>query len=533
MNIIFLSFIVILYLIITAFLGYLGFRQTKSATDYLLAGRKVHPVIMAISYGATFISTSAIVGFSGASAVYGMGILWLTFLNILVGIFIAFAIFGKRTRKMGHNLDAHTFPEFIGKRYDSRFLQTFSGLLIFLVMPIYAGSVIFGGAQFITETLKINYDIALLFFVSVVAVYVVMGGLKGVMYTDAFQGTIMFIGMAILLVFTYSKLGGVIQAHTSLTSLKSEAIRLFGSLGHQGWTSMPKTGSVLWWQLVSTIIMGVGIGVLAQPQLIVRFMTVKSNRELNRAVLVGGIFILMMTGVAYIVGSLSNVFFNNTIGKVAFLAVQKKTDNILPLFINMAMPSWFTAIFMVTLLAAAMSTLSSQFHTMGSAFGRDFLEKGIGYSKGNSLLNTRIAMCITIVISAFIAYALPHFFEQGTAIIAIGTAIFFGICAASFLPIYFGALYLKSTTKAGAIACFLSGFLTSTFWICFVHIKESKPLGLCRMLFNVDSLFSSAQLQNIDPIVVALPVSILCTIIVSLFTKPPKQSQIEVAFKGL
>ncbi len=533
MNIIFLSSIVILYLIITAFLGYLGFRQTKSATDYLLAGRKVHPVIMAISYGATFISTSAIVGFSGASAVYGMGILWLTFLNIIIGIFIAFAIFGKRTRKMGHNLDAHTFPEFIGKRYDSKFLQMFSGLLIFLVMPLYAGSVIFGGAQFITETLKINYDVALLFFVSIVAVYVVMGGLKGVMYTDAFQGAIMFVGMAILLIFTYSKLGGVVQAHTSLTSLKPEAVRLFGALGHQGWTSMPKTGSVLWWQLVSTIIMGVGIGVLAQPQLIVRFMTVKSNRELNRAVLVGGIFILTMTGVAYIVGSLSNVYFNNTLGKVAFLAVQKKTDNILPLFINIAMPSWFTAVFMVTLLAAAMSTLSSQFHTMGSAFGRDFLEKGIGFRKGNSLVNTKIAMCVTIVISAFIAYALPHFFEQGTAIIAIGTAIFFGICAASFLPIYFGALYLKSFTKAGAIACFLSGFLTSTFWICFVHIKESKPLGLCRMLFNVDSLFSSAQLQNIDPIVVALPVSILCTIVVSLFTKPPKQSHIDVAFKGL
>ena len=114
----------LLYLAVTAGLGYLGFKQTTSAKDYLLAGRKVHPVIMAISYGSTFISTAAIVGFGGAAAVFGMGILWLTVLNIFLGIFIAFIVFGKPTRRMGHMLDAHTFPEFIGKQ-----LQGFSTVM--------------------------------------------------------------------------------------------------------------------------------------------------------------------------------------------------------------------------------------------------------------------------------------------------------------------------------------------------------------------------------------------------------------------
>ena len=84
----------LIYLAITAGLGYLGYTQTKSAKDYLLAGSKVHPVIMAISYGSTFISTAAIVGFGGAAAVFGMGVLWLTVLNIFLGIFIAFVVFG-------------------------------------------------------------------------------------------------------------------------------------------------------------------------------------------------------------------------------------------------------------------------------------------------------------------------------------------------------------------------------------------------------------------------------------------------------
>ena len=100
---------VVAYLCIIGFLGFRGYQTTKSATDYMIAGRKVHPYIMAMSYGATFISTSAIVGFGGAAGVFGMGLLWLTFMNIFIGIFIAFWIFGGRTRRMGLRLDAHTF----------------------------------------------------------------------------------------------------------------------------------------------------------------------------------------------------------------------------------------------------------------------------------------------------------------------------------------------------------------------------------------------------------------------------------------
>ncbi len=100
----------LIYLFAIGYLGYQGYRQTKTASDYLVAGRNANPVIMALSYGATFISTSAIVGFGGAAANFGMGVLWLTVLNIFMGIFIAFVVFGNPTRRMGHHLDAHTFP---------------------------------------------------------------------------------------------------------------------------------------------------------------------------------------------------------------------------------------------------------------------------------------------------------------------------------------------------------------------------------------------------------------------------------------
>ena len=531
-----LTSVVLVYLCVVGYLTAKAYKTTSDASDYMVAGRKIHPFVMAMSYGATFISTSAIIGFGGAAAVFGMSLLWLTFLTIFVGVFIAFVFFGRRTRIMGQNMNAHTFPEFLGIRFQSRALQGAAGTLIFLAMPLYASVVLMGGAKFVAQILAVDYNVALFFLTIIIAIYVIMGGLKRVMYTDAFQGTIMFGGMLILLVFTYQKLGGVISAHEQLTAMKEIAVKIFGAKGHTGWTSFPSFGSEYWIVVVTTIILGVGVGVLAQPQLIVRFMTVRSNRELNRAVLIGGVFIMVAVGVAFIIGALSNVFFYSydevTKGKIALLAADKNVANIIPMYISHAMPQWFTAIFMITLLSAAMSTLSSQFHAMGTSLGRDIYEKALGL-KGNSVLITKVGILFAIVVSYFLAWGLPYFFEGGTAIIARGTAIFFGICAAAFLPIYFGAIYFKKMSTTGAYAGFITGTCVSLFWLFFIHIKESKPLMVCRALFGVDSLAEGSAWAIIDPLVIALPASALATLAFGFVGKKVTDAHIGSCFKNI
>ncbi|MDD2654184.1 MAG: sodium:solute symporter family protein [Candidatus Omnitrophica bacterium] len=529
-NILILTIVVVAYLFIIGYLGYYGYRKTKTALDYLVAGRNIHPVVMAISYGATFISTSAIVGFGGAAGMFGMGLLWLTFLNIFVGIIIAFILFGKRTRKMGHNLDAHTFPELIGKRFRSPFIQGFSGLTIFLFMPLYAAAVLIGAARFIETTFstQINYNVALLIYTLIISAYVLAGGLKGVMYTDAVQGAIMFVGMSILLIFTYSKLGGIIAAHQALGAITDKVPAKLVAIGHLGWTSMPKFGSNLWWTLVSTIVMGVGVGVLTQPQLAVRFMTVKSNKEINRGVAVGGLFILMMTGVAFIVGALSNVYFlnNPNFGKISLEVAGGNVDKIIPTYINSALPVWFVYVFMMTLLSAAMSTSSSQFHSLGTAIGRDFFERIIlrGKQSPYTVLITRIGIIIGVLVTVALGYRLPG------SIIAVATAIFFGLCANAFLPTYIGALFWKGMTKTGAIASILTGTFGTILWLLFIHQKESEALGLCKLLFNKPTLASFPWVV-VDPIVAILPISLIVAIVVSLMTKKPSKEHLDNCFR--
>jgi SSS family solute:Na+ symporter len=523
-------FAVIIYLLIIAYLGYRGWRVTVTATDYIIAGREVHPYVMAMSYGATFISTSAIIGFGGAASLFGMGILWLTWMNVFFGILIAFAIFGKRTRRLGHVLDAHTFPELLGRRYQSIFIQGFSGIVIFLFMPIYAAAVLIGISRFIEVYLHVPFAVGLLAFSLILAMYVILGGLKGVMYTDAFQGTIMLITMIILLVYTYILAGGVIPAHQFLADMTYLVPEKLTRLGHRGWTEMPSLGSPYWWILVSTIICGVGIGVLAQPQLVVRFMTVKRDRALNRAIPVGGIFILGMTGIAFTVGNLTNVIFYEAFGKISIVLAEGNIDKVIPLYIGKIMPGWFGTLFLLAMLAASMSTLSSQYHAGGTSLGRDFYEKGIRGERvehgERTVFVTRLGIALSILLCIFFSLIFSP------SIIAVATAIFFGLCGATFLPSFIFGLYWKGMTKAGAVTSILGGFITSMIWMGFFHAREAHALGFAKHLFGKSTL-AGFPWTLIDAQFIALPISFILAIVVSLFSVKLPHKHIERCWKYL
>jgi SSS family solute:Na+ symporter len=505
--------VVVAYLLCTGFLGWLGYRHTRGAADYLVGGRETHPVVMAVAYGSTFVSTSAIVGFGGTAALFGMGLLWLTALNILVGVFIAFVVFGRRTRALGAELDAHTFPELLGRRFQSRFIQGLTGGTIATLMPLYAAAVLIGGARFAQVQLQVDYDAALVMFALITVGYVLFGGIKGVIYTDAFQGAIMLAGMVTLLAVTYVTLGGP-SSHAALTALAPSVPPGLVAQGHRGWTSMPAFASPLWWQLVSTIILGVGVGVLAQPQLTVRFMTVKSGRDLNRALVPGSIFILMMTGVAFVVGALSNLYFVRQRGQTALQVVADPVtgapniDLVIPTYVQSAMPEWFGYLFMLTLLAAAMSTLSAQFHVIGTAVGHDLFSEALtaGRHRARSLTISKLGVAGAFVATVILAFKLPP------GVVAIATSLFFGVCAAAFLPAFVAALFVPRATRGGVIAGMLTGIVTWAFWVTFVHQRESAPLGLSMMLFGSPSLATGTMWAVVDPIVIALPLSSIVTV---------------------
>ena len=514
-------FIIMLAIFIaaTAFLGWYGYKHTKSNDQFLLGRNKTSPLIIALSYGATFLSASAVVGFGGQSAKYGMVMIWLVVLNLMIGLVVAFLIYGKRTRRIGKEVGAFTFSDLLGKRYKSPSIRLLSATIILIGMPIYCAAVLLGGVNFLETTLGINRDMILIGFSIIVALYVTYGGVIAVMYNDALQAAIMFIGMIVILVFTYMTLGG--GANLDLTNLWDSANpAIIGPLeaqGMNGWTSAPDFMSQAWLTVITTFMLGVGIGALAQPQLVVRFMSAKDDKTLNRSLIIGSIFMIAIVGSAYTVGALSNVFFFNEHGMIAVEYVSN-IDMIIPtfvneLFMNVTFGDIFIVVFVLALLCASISTMSALLHTMGTSAGYDIMsevkkKKKQEYTDAKSLRVTRICTLVIMIAVVVLAYIMPM------NIIAKATSIFMGLTAAALLPAYTHSLYSKNPNFFAAKCSIIVGLASWAIWGFFVNAGIAGMLGM--PLIITDSL-----LNFVDPLVISLPLSILAMLI-ALRMRPQK-----------
>jgi SSS family solute:Na+ symporter len=508
----FIAFIAIFAAVFGLF-GFWGFKKTKTTEDYFVAGRSMGGFVIAFSYGATFISAVALIGFSGIASLYGQSILWLAFLNIFVGILIAFIFYGFRTRRIGLQLNAMTLPEILGNRFQSPKLQAASGFIIAIFMVAYTSAVFLAIASLFEVSFGISYEICVIIFTIIVGLYLVLGGLYAVMWTHAVQGLLMVVGMVILTLWVYAMLGGIEPAHEAAAALTPGILDSIGtpaaSLAPNGLTSMPPFLSEPF-MMVLTLIFGVGIGVLAQPQLVTRYLTAKNEKALRLAIPFGGIFILLMTFTAFSIGPLCNVLMVDN-----GLMYPGTPDKVLPLIVTELFPSWFLFLFLFAVLAAAMSTASSLFHTAGASIGRDVCEKSIikKCSQKTSIKITRIATLILVAVTLIITL-------NPFDVVAFMTSFFFGLMACTFLAPYTLMLYWKKISRAGAWAGMLGGFIFTMFWYIFVYFKTAPEI-------IGSSMVDDFTINMLDPLFIGVPLSFfLCYIFSVLIQQDNEEKKI-------
>lgn len=520
----------VVFLIVTLVLGWYGYKNTRNNEEFLLGRNKAGPVIIALSYGATFLSASAVIGFGGQAAVHGMSVMWLCFLNLFVGLIVAFLIFGGPTRRKGRALGASTYADLLGKIFKSKGIRAFTAILIIVMMPIYAAAVLKGGVNSLAVITGLTeyYDYILIALAVIVAVYVVYGGIIAVMYNDAFQAAIMFIGMVVILVVTYSYFGGVTAGNSALDGLWDQSIVDIGNIGVQdgfnGWTSFSDFGSKEWLTVVTTFLLGVGIGALTQPQLAVRFMSAKNDRDLNKSLIVGSVFMLAIVGSAYTVGALSNVYFMDHYGMTAFEYISQMglgTDFIIPeyileLFSTISFGDIFVSLFLLSLVCAAISTISALLHTIGAAGGYDLYtlwknKKGHMTGDSQSVNLNRVVIVLVMVLTVVYCYMMPN------DIIAKATSVFMGITAAALLPAYFHGLYSKNPCRKAAITSMVVGTVVYLFFALFINSGTSIFLPICELLTGQSVLFPDSILASTDALVIALPASIIAMVIALVY----------------
>ena len=495
------SVMAVLFIIATLALGLYGYRHTKKDSQaYLLGRNKTNAMIIALSYGATFLSASAVIGFGGQAAVHGATLMWLCFLNLIIGVAVAFIIFGGRTRRLGKRLKASTFADLLGKAYGSKGIRIFTALLIIVMMPIYCAAVLKGGVNSLAVITGLDYNMMLIVLSLVVALYVVVGGVIAVMYNDALQAVIMFAGMVVIFVVTVASIGldGFEQLNDLYVSGVLEQTKVLD--GANGWVQFADFGSAEWLTVVTTFLLGVGIGCLTQPQLAVRFMSAKDDRTLNRSMAIGSIFILVIVGSAYTCGTLCNVYFYNEHGMSAIQYVTDGTDFIIPTYIvevfrSITFGDLFVSLFLVSLICASISTISGLMHTIGAAGGYDV------YSSVKMWKHHIVTVVMMVVVVVY-CYLMP------SDIIAKATSVFMGLTAAALLPAYVHAIYSKRPCRPAAIISIVAGTVSYMFWALFINSGTSIFLPICKMLTG-DKVLFDGLIQYVDALVISLPLSII------------------------
>ncbi len=413
--------------------------------DALLPG-KVSIVVQALAYVATYISAVALVGFGGLCYIYGMQMLLIAAGNVWLGTWFVYRYLAWPTRLWQRKLDSKTPAEFLSKAFEAPGLQAFIGLISAVLLIIYGSAVFKGAAVMVSGVLPIPTNIALAILVAVVGISVVWGGLRGVLYTEAFQGLVMIVGVATLVISLLKEIGGPIAGLSALAALPpTEA----ANNGFLALSSGPSGLNIIFLTLVTSV------GIWAQPQMIQRHFALSSVKETRKAAPMAMLALSVVVGGAYFASALSRLVLGPGI---------TNPDIVLPTLVHRLLPAFGQQLFALAIVSASLSTASALLHIASGSLGRDVFKKHLtGWS-------WRLVVVFCTVCSGFFAL-------RSSSIIALICATSWTIIACSILVPYL--MLLIQGPRAGAAAAVMSsvgGLAGTCAWYLLAY--KSTSVGI-------------------------------------------------------
>lgn len=262
------------YLLILLTIGYYSYKKTSNLSDYMIGGRGLGPLVTALSAGASDMSGWMLMGLPGAVYLTGISNIWIG-IGLTVGAYFNYLLLAPRFRVYTEIAnDSMTIPDYLENRFKdkSNILRLVSGIVILVFFILYVSSGLVAGGKLFVDTYKLTYTMGVVVTLSVVVLYTYYGGFLAVSLTDFFQGTLMFICLITVPVVAYMNIG--VDPGTFVNKVKAIDPKLFDIF--RG-TSIASIISLLAW----------GLGYFGQPHIIVRFMAIKSAKELKSARRIG------------------------------------------------------------------------------------------------------------------------------------------------------------------------------------------------------------------------------------------------------
>lgn len=342
----------VLYLGLMIVIGLRTARKNNSASDFFLGGRKMGPWITALSAEASDSSAWLLMGLPGLCYLGGFKETFWTAIGLIVGTYLAWLIIAKPLRKCSIAFNnSITIPEFLTNRFKdkSKILSIVSVVFIVLFFTIYTASGFVACAKLFNSVFGLNYYIGLLIGMIIILSYTIMGGYLAVCTTDFMQGSLIFIAFVISSVIMIFSLGSPSEAIQKVSEFSQNALN-----GKFGETLLAKFTANQSFSVKSAIsAFAWCLGYFGMPHIIIRFMGIRSNKEIKKARRVGIIWMIIAYIGAIIIGAFGTAYLA---GKGIVLdGINGDAETVFSVTMVNMFPAFIGGIFLCGILAAAMS----------------------------------------------------------------------------------------------------------------------------------------------------------------------------------
>ncbi|MBR4642172.1 MAG: sodium/proline symporter PutP [Selenomonadaceae bacterium] len=439
-------------MVINAFVLYIGlmmaigvyyYRQTKNMSDYFLGNRKLGAWVTSLSAEASDMSGWMLMGVPGFAYLAGLNAGWIA-VGIAIGTWANWQFVAARLRQYtelaGNSL---TLPEFLQNRFKdtSNLLRIVPAIFILIFFILYTSSGFVAAGKLFETVFGLPFQYAIFLGAGSVVFYTLIGGFLAVSRTDFIQGVMMFFAILIVPTCAAMSLGGFGETMSAIYDYKATMFDPF---------LKPDGSQISFIEVVS--LLAWGIGYFGQPHILVRFMAIKSTKELPQATRIAMTWVILSLAAAVAIGMVGTVYLTETLEGT-------NAEKVFLLMTNQLFPPIIAGLLLSAVLAAIMSTASSQLLVAASAFAQDFYKTLLRKDADQTELVwiSRASVLIIASIAVFLGFNPDSFILDMVAYAWAG----FG---AAFGPALLMSLFWKRTTRRGVIAGIIVGGVTVLAW---------------------------------------------------------------------
>lgn len=485
------------YLALVLIIGIVCSKQNNTVDDFYLGGRKLGPLVTAMSAEASDMSSWLLMGLPGVAYLSGASEAVWTALGLAVGTYLNWLIVSKRLRNYSQKIDAITIPEFFSKRFGEKknIIMAISAVIIIVFFVPYTASGFAACGKLFGTIFGIDYHLAMVISAIVIVGYTTIGGFLAASTTDFMQSIVMTLALIIILGFGVYSAGGfanVIDNASALPGYLSLTSSYVASEGTSQSFGLLNIFSLLAW----------GLGYFGMPHILLRFMAIKDSKQLKTSRRVATVWVVISLAVAVFIG-----FVGLAMTKSGAMESLADSETIIIsisslLAENGAVFALIAGVILAGILASTMSTADSQLLTASSGVSENIIGGlfRIKTSKAMAMVIARVTLIVISVVAVILAW------DPNSSVFNIVSFAWAGF-GASFGPIMLCALFWKRTNKWGALSGMVAGGAMVFLWKYVI-----APIGVAN---------ESLAFLNIYELLPAFITGLAVTIIVSLITKKP------------